>query len=437
MRKQLIKFGLLLSCIVMCGQSNAAPVFENGIGVRTKAMGDAGVALANRNEAMIWNPAGIAQISGTQVSWMQTKIMNEVNYQAIGLSRELFHGLSIGVGYIRSSIEGINGRNNTGQLTGEAIEYINTQMMGTVAFNFWETMYAGATYKKLTSTLSSKEASGTGLDVGLQIRLTTNNWIGVTMMNAIQPELEWNTSSRLKTRLRQETKLGIGVELFPNLLVGIDMIEADDGNQNINIGAEANLINNQNIGVVIRGGLKDSRYTAGLGIQLVGIEINYAYEQGKETYMDATQWIGINIGVNEFNWKTELRKVEHTPGSESALNHQSDEVPVVVVVDESNETQEIVSVSEEAIEAELIKPIMTIDLTDGVVAQASKKYFGIRGKVENAETFWVNNKEVIVRPKDNLFYTAVRLRAPKTKVTFKAISKDGEWVEEIRTIVVQ
>ena len=122
-------------------------------------------------------------------------------------------------------------------------------------------------------SLSNKTGKGSGIDAGIQIRVGEKNWIGVSLLNAIQPEIAWDTESQLTEKLKQETKLGLGMELLPELMVAVDIYnDQTEDKQKINVGAEYSLIKGRNMGLYIRGGTKNSRYTGGVRIEVKGKE---------------------------------------------------------------------------------------------------------------------------------------------------------------------
>ena len=75
----------LLPALTFAGERGAFP--EIGIGARPLAMGGAFVALAEGNEAIYWNPAGLSKNQNRQLAAMQTSLFGmAIPYQWLAAS---------------------------------------------------------------------------------------------------------------------------------------------------------------------------------------------------------------------------------------------------------------------------------------------------------------------------------------------------------------
>ena len=78
--------------------TSAANFLKIGIGARAQSMGGSYVALADEVSALYWNPAGIVNVEGRQVSFNQIDWISDVNLSFLGGVVSLGDAGSIGVG---------------------------------------------------------------------------------------------------------------------------------------------------------------------------------------------------------------------------------------------------------------------------------------------------------------------------------------------------
>jgi len=97
---------MVLSAVAFADGIGAFSAFKNGIGARALAMGGAFVAVCNDSTAMVWNPAGLAQLSDTRLAGMSTDLYGlGITHQFVGATTS-FANLGIGLGWERASIDG-------------------------------------------------------------------------------------------------------------------------------------------------------------------------------------------------------------------------------------------------------------------------------------------------------------------------------------------
>ncbi len=93
--------------------SNA--MLKIGIGAKPTAMGEASIALSNDLSSIYWNPAGLAQIRGSQLSAMHIEWFDDVRYEWIGFVQPISSKVTVAVdvsylymGAITRTIESIS-----------------------------------------------------------------------------------------------------------------------------------------------------------------------------------------------------------------------------------------------------------------------------------------------------------------------------------------
>lgn len=96
-------FTALLACSASAEIKIAADPTRMGVGARFLGMGKGGLALGDDCEAIYLNPAGIALLDDWQVSSMQGKFVNEINFIQLTGAYPTYYGM-IGLGFVRSNI---------------------------------------------------------------------------------------------------------------------------------------------------------------------------------------------------------------------------------------------------------------------------------------------------------------------------------------------
>jgi hypothetical protein len=95
---------------VLCAAAGSAEAVSDipaafadiGYGARPMGMGGAFVALADDANALLWNPAGLAGLQGSQLTGMYTRQMGLVPYGFIGFAQPISNYTSLGAGAISS-----------------------------------------------------------------------------------------------------------------------------------------------------------------------------------------------------------------------------------------------------------------------------------------------------------------------------------------------
>lgn len=197
-----------------------------GVGARPHSLGGAFVAIANDGTAAYWNPAGIGQLNGIQISLMHAEqFAGEVNYDFGGLILPYKSKNTFGISFIRLGVDGIpdtrnalidsieaNGRIDAGErLNIDKITYFSNS---DYAFYFSfahrknSATYFGANVKLIRRSIGDNSAWGVGFDIGFLTRIKENLSFGVNLMDATTTVIVWDTAR--KERISPTLKIGTG-----------------------------------------------------------------------------------------------------------------------------------------------------------------------------------------------------------------------------------
>ena len=268
---------LVLSAVALADGIGAFSAFKNGIGARALAMGGAFVAVANDATAMLWNPAGLAQLDDTRLSGMSTDLFGlGITHQFIG-AVTTFANLGIGLGWERASIDG-QIIDEGGELGG-AFTWVEQAIVGSLATNVLDVAMAGANVKYyLADNGLGDAASGFGFDLGLLVSLGDMFVIGVNAMDLAGSSIEWDGGTT--DVISGLYKAGLAMKLADDRLIlatDVDFDGTDLGNTHV--GVEFKVIDELALrgGVVLTNNFQDYYFTVGAGINVAGLYVDAAY----------------------------------------------------------------------------------------------------------------------------------------------------------------
>ncbi len=283
-----MKRSLLMVLALMCAMTSTAfaqsdvgvgalSVFKNGVDARILAMGGAGVAVANTYSASYWNPAGVAAAAkdAIRIGGMNTDLLSAgINFNYVGAAWELL-GLPWGASLGMVSITDIP---VSGGGTGN-----DTEIMGifTGAFPIGN-IVVGASGKYYSQQLLDASAMGIGFDAGIMIDgLVEGLTIGAAGYDLGNTQFKWSTGH--VDLVEQLFRVGaafhtgdITVAVQADLLAG--------GSPTMHAGAEFNLFGPVAVrvgAVQLPGTTSDFSFTAGAGLKLGSLGVDFAWLQNK------------------------------------------------------------------------------------------------------------------------------------------------------------
>ena len=305
--------------------TTSANFLEIGYGAAGSALGDAYVSLANDASAIYWNPAGLAQMSRSEVSFVTQPMMVGMNatFGAVGIVVPKFG--TIGAGIIMMDYGDMDVTTvDRPEGTGEKFSARDMALNLSFARSLTEWFSVGASGKLISSTISHESASASAFDLGVLIKTnffsptrgyehglnigmsisnygTTLRYEGLDLLTPIDvdPNTAGNYQSAPGRLSTQEWELPlifrIGVSVTPvltdmhEIILSADALHPNNNSESVNVGAQYSLIFPSFGKLFLRGGYKglfmeDSQYGAsfGMGLQIdmmsnQSIKVEYAY----------------------------------------------------------------------------------------------------------------------------------------------------------------
>ncbi len=155
-----------------------------GVGARAMGMGGAYVAEVNDPTAVYWNPAGLAGLTGTQITFMHNEWIQDFRQDFACVATPAFGkregGLALGLSTFYSSE--FEKRNDTGLLIGH-FGFNDILATGSAAIPLAEGLSAGLSAKYVREMIDQENASSIALDAGARYRFPR---AALTLAGALQ-----------------------------------------------------------------------------------------------------------------------------------------------------------------------------------------------------------------------------------------------------------
>jgi hypothetical protein len=268
---------MAVSAATLADGLGAFSAFKNGIGARALAMGGAFVAVCDDATAMVWNPAGLAQLDDTRLAGMSTDLYGlGITHQFVGATTS-FANLGIGLGWERASIDGQSVEAGGG--LGGSFTWVENAIIGSLATNVMDVAMVGANVKYYMADSGLGDgASGFGFDLGLLVSLGDMFVIGVNAMDLAGSTIEWDSATT--DVINGLYKAGLAMKLADDkfvLAADVDFDGTDLGDTHV--GVEFQVIDELALrgGVVLTNNFQDYYLTVGAGINVAGLYVDAAY----------------------------------------------------------------------------------------------------------------------------------------------------------------
>lgn len=247
-----------------------------GAGARPLGMGGAFTALSDDATACYWNAAGLGQIEDSQLSLMYSLMSMDRMLNLATYAQPLGRLGSFGVSWLNYGVRDIDGRDITGNPTGN---FSNSENAFSVSFGkgLSTVLFIGGSFKFLYHKLASQQATGYGFDVGGMLKVGENIRIGGTIQN-IATKIKWDTESKIEEEFPTVTRFGISIAPKKTpIKISADIEKNAKQDARYHIGAEYWIIPS----IAARVGYDKNHITAGgsaiVPISLVNIQLDYAF----------------------------------------------------------------------------------------------------------------------------------------------------------------
>ena len=271
---------------------NAAPYLRTGAGARPIAMGGASAAVADDATATVWNVAGLSKVKDTAVASMynaRDDLDRRHNFLAVAKSLE---GIgTFGIAWINAGVDDIDRYSSADVHEGS---FDSSENAFVIAYGaVFDPVRLGGGVKILSQKLDPQDDNTDmgfgGLDIGIMADPVEAVTVGLTIQNIFGKVADASVPIQVR--------LGTALKLLPeeNLLLAVDLdkafvdLEADTAI--LHMGAEywaAELIGFR-LGVT-----SEKEFSAGLGINISDILVDYAYSIKRDGIEPDTHYVSIS-----------------------------------------------------------------------------------------------------------------------------------------------
>ncbi len=269
---------------------------RSSVSARVSGLGDAFTGGPFGEDALYYNPAGLAVLNKFVIGFNHTRWFEDIRFDNFTLTFPLHHRLAMAVGVSYMSMPDIQGKDAFGQPTGMLSVSSGVAHLG-MAFQFHPAVYGGVTVKYFRDQLAQFAARGIAVDVGyFMYTLLEGLSLGVTVQN-IGGRVQYY---REKQPIPLTVRAGLAYRFYPSRFqISLDAVKSIDTDVLINLGMEYVF---QNL-VAFRLGnqfRQDEvlRPSFGIGLQVMKTYmINYTY--AALTDLGETHRIGLTLGFKK------------------------------------------------------------------------------------------------------------------------------------------
>ena len=290
---------MVLSAIALADGVGAFSAFKSGVGARALAMGGAFVAVADDATAVLWNPAGLAQVADTRISGMTTDLYGlGITHQYVG-AVTTFANLGIGLSWERAAVGGVD------TSTDDVFTWNESLILGTLATNIMDVALAGVSLKYyMADSGLGDSASGIGFDLGVLVNLGDMFVLGVNAADLGGTKVSWDGGAT--DIVSGLYKAGVAMKLVDGKLIlaaDMDFVGTDLGDAHMGIEFQVVDALALRAGVVLTDAFQNSHFGVGAGINVAGLYVDAAYilegTLGNTLLLSAEFSLGDLLGTEE------------------------------------------------------------------------------------------------------------------------------------------
>jgi hypothetical protein len=245
-----------------------------GVGAESIAMGEAYSSLSNDATAIIYNPARLSFGDQKNVTFMHNSSIQDLNNDFVA-AKFTFGKLAVGLGVLRSSVDGIEIRSAPGDPIG-TFNSENLSIGVSLGYKISPTFSIGVTTKWLYEKIYIDDATGVGFDLGASYE-KNNLSVSAVIANLGSMDDLRNVATKLPTLIR----IGGGYTFSKNdfdFRLGLEGFNVlDGGSFHIHSGGEVGYKDFIFVRAGYLSGYENRNLTTGIGFKYKGIKLDYAF----------------------------------------------------------------------------------------------------------------------------------------------------------------
>lgn len=248
---------------------HAGAFLDFAASARSLGMGRAHVAVADDASAVYWNPAGLSHLDRKDIVTMYSVLYENTGFGSFNYAQPTVDFGTFGIGLVNLRSDSYDKRNNVGDKQG-TFGTSETGFLLSHGVAVGESFAFGTTLKYIKEQVDSYSDSGYGADFGGLWKWRPNLHLGIAMHNVLAPELKLRNVS---DKYPRDIRAGVKYQMSRKLMLVTDVNRTENRSSKISAGGEWSY----SPSMALRLGINESEVTAGLGIKIGSLGIDYAF----------------------------------------------------------------------------------------------------------------------------------------------------------------
>lgn len=266
---------LMISSLYAAGETGLAAL-KIGAGARATAMGEAFVAIADDASGVFWNPAGSVWMNKRKAHFTYNSWIQGIHHNIASMTTPTRYG-SFGVGLMLNSIDGFERRTIASEEALGTFSAHDFSLLLNFAHQVSPDLSLGINFKYLSEKIYLDNANGYMVDLGVRYRAPLPGlFLAVSLQN-----FGYSTQmAQEKIRLPRTLRLGAAYRLplkRVQMVVALDYVQVATEDSYLNVGTEIFVVPALALRIGYQTGFVDKDLSAGFGINIGRVEIDYAY----------------------------------------------------------------------------------------------------------------------------------------------------------------
>lgn len=302
-----MKFKIIIFFLILSGLGFTQEISENAgssgylflrsnISSRTAALGNAFTGLADDNNAIYYNPAGLIKTDKIHVSLNHTEWFESIRFENISATARINNKFSAGLAFSHMWISGIEGFDEFGDPAPD-VNVSSSVMNLSAAYAVYFGTYIGINLKYFSETLAQNQSGGFAVDLGYYMYTAVKNLsLGLAVQNL--GSAAKHAEDQIDLPLTYRAGVAYKIEAA-NLNLALDFIKYTDSGAGFAIGVEYSFADQY----FLRAGNEIREFdslnlSAGFGAEILNfMRINYSLAEPGE--LGFVHYIGFDFKIDK------------------------------------------------------------------------------------------------------------------------------------------
>ncbi len=236
---------------------------------RSLSMGGAHAGVADDASAGYWNPAGLAQLERKDVVSLYSVLHENTRFGSFSFAQPTVDIGTFGVGVVLLESGNLDKRSDTGAPLG-SFSASESAVLLSHGIRLNDRWAVGSTLKGVRQEIDKFSATSFGIDLGTLYQFDERLQFGLSLRNVLAPSIKLRNTAE---RYPLDTRLGVKFQALKRLMLTTDLDQTQGRSLKPLVGGEYAF----NETLALRTGFNEKEVTAGLGVALGDLSLDYAF----------------------------------------------------------------------------------------------------------------------------------------------------------------